>query len=72
MAEGNYGMVKVYRYYGYDIISNENISHPTYATMEYIKSSKNIFPLEDSVMEVPQTDIGQDGRYVGNLESVGE
>lgn len=53
---------KVYRYYGYDIVSNEKIFHQ-YATMEYINSTGMTFPVMDSVKEVFCSQIDSEGRY---------
>lgn len=55
-------LVKVYRYFGYDIISNEKIFHQ-YATMEYIDSIPQIFPVMESVIQVPVEQLDSEGRY---------
>lgn len=55
--------IKVYRHWGYDIVSNQKVYHG-HATLEYIQSTRQTFPIEDSVMTVSPEHLDAEGRYV--------
>ena len=55
--------VKVYRYEGYDIKTDQTINHGRFATMKYINERK-LTPLLKDILEVFESDLDPEGRYI--------
>ena len=55
--------VTVYNYYGFSVVKGVNITHGTYATMDFIKRF-NLSAMKEDKLEVPRSEIDQDGRYM--------
>jgi len=55
--------VQVYPYEGYNIQTDQTISHGKLATMEYIKS-RGLTPITKDMLEVSESDLDAEGRYI--------
>lgn len=55
--------VTVYNYEGFSITKGVNISHGTFATIEFITVHK-LTPILESKLEVPLSSVDADGRYI--------
>jgi hypothetical protein len=55
--------VKVYRYEGYDINTDQTVNHGRFATMGYINDRK-LTLLKEDMLEVSESDLDHEGRYI--------